>query len=70
MGKALIIISLASVVAIVAMAAMVFTSFDHRERVRLQQDVLATKTAESRDYPNTRNRDKAIDVVSDRPSPR
>ena len=62
MGKALIIISLASVVAIVTMAAMVLTSFDHREEVQLQQDILATKTAESRDSPTTRDRNEATDV--------
>jgi flagellar basal body-associated protein FliL len=49
MGKALVMISLASLVAILIMAAMVITSFNHRKDVVLQQDILETKTAESRD---------------------
>ena len=65
MGKALVIISLASLVAIVTMAVMVMTSFSHREEVELQQDVLATKTAESRNFPTTIDRDEAIDLVDD-----
>ena len=65
MGKALVIISLCSLVAIVTMAAMVLTSFNHREQAQLQQDVLATKTAESRNFPTTRDRDEAIDVTDE-----
>ena len=65
MGKALVIISLACVVAIVAMAAMVLPSFDHREEVQFQQDILATKTAEPRDLPTTRDRNEATDVNDD-----
>ena len=65
MGKALVIISLASLVAIVAMAAMVLTSFGHHEEVQLQRDILATKTAESRDLPTAIDRDEAVDLVDD-----
>ena len=65
MGKASVIISLASLVAIVTMAIMVLTSYSHREEVQLQQDVLATKTAESRDFPATIDRDEAIDLGDD-----
>ena len=65
MGKALAIISLISLVAIVIMAAMVMTSFDHREEVQLQRDVLATKTAESRSSPTTNNLDDAVDLPDD-----
>ena len=65
MSKALAIISLASVVAIVTMAIMVLTSYSHREEVQLQQEILATKTAESRDFPTTIDREDAIDLVDD-----
>ena len=58
-------ISLASLVAIVTMAAMVLMSFDHREEVQMQQDILATKTAESRDFPINSIRDEAIDAAGD-----
>ena len=69
MGKALVIISLASIVAVVTMAAMVLTSFSHREEVQLQQEILATKTAESRNFPTTRDRNEAIDVTDESASP-
>ena len=65
MGKALVIICLASIVAIVAMAAIVMTSLDHREEVELHQDILATKTAESKDFPTISNRHDAIGEASD-----
>ncbi len=69
MGKALVLISLTSMVAIVTMAIMVITSFDHREDVELQQELLATKTAESRHPPVTSNHNHAIDLTDDSASP-
>ena len=69
MGKALVLISLTSMVAIVAMAIMVMTGFDHREDVVLKQELLATKTAESRHPPVTRNHNHAIDLTDDSASP-
>ena len=62
MGKALIIISMASVV---AMAAIVLTSFDRWDEAQVQQDVLATKTAESRTSPATGNRNEAAYTADD-----
>jgi hypothetical protein len=62
MGKALVAISLLSLVAIVT---MLLSSFDHREWVQLQRDILATKMAESRDFPTTGNRNEAIEVTDD-----
>ena len=53
MGKALVIIAIASIVAIVAMAGLVWSMMDHREHVELNQDILATKAAEAREYPGS-----------------
>ena len=69
MGKPLLILCLVSLVAIVTMGVVIFKSYDHRERAQLQRDVLATKTAESRDSPASNRRNDAIDLIVDSVSP-
>ena len=46
----------ASALAVAVMASIVWSSFDNRHEVVVQQNILATKTAEARDHPITNPR--------------
>ena len=56
MLKALLGIGIGAVITVTALVLLIFTSFSHRGDVKLEQDILATKAAESRDIFGTDTR--------------
>ena len=52
MGRALVVIAISSAVAVVAMAAIVWSMVDHREGLEFQETHLDYQGPEARDYSN------------------